>query len=116
MQHPLYTSYIALFAGHCLRSDCPALPTCLGMPRPGEAAHISCQGGGDSCPCLSRVRPCCSLGSPAAAAFLLATCLWYYARRTALEEQLLDAAFGEEYLRYRTRTGRFLPHLRRPAP
>ncbi|KAL4440357.1 hypothetical protein ABPG75_003358 [Micractinium tetrahymenae] len=70
MQHPIYTSYMGLFSGHCL-----------------------------------------SLGSPAAAAFLLAACLWHYARRTALEEGLLESAFGEEYRRYQAHTGRFLPRL-----
>lgn len=59
----------------------------------------------------SRPAPC-SLGSPAAAACLLAACLLYYHGRARMEERLLGAAFGKRYERYRRATGRFLP---RPA-
>ncbi|KAI7840429.1 hypothetical protein COHA_005859 [Chlorella ohadii] len=70
VQHPIYTSYMLLFAGHAL-----------------------------------------SLGSPAAAALLLVGCLWYYRRRTRLEEAVLEDTFGGRYRQYRHSTGRFLPCL-----
>lgn len=68
VQHPIYSSYMLLFVGHCL-----------------------------------------SLGSPAAAAFLLAACVGYYRVRTRLEEAILFQAFGQEYKRYQMATGRFVP-------
>ena len=59
----------------------------------------------------SRLALTCSLGSPLAAALLLAACLAYYSVRTGIEEKLLQAEFGQQYEEYHRRVGRFLPRL-----
>lgn len=70
VQHPIYTSYMLLFAGFCL-----------------------------------------ALHSAPAALAMVAVCWAYYLGRTRLEGSVLEAAFGEAYRQYRSRTGRFVPGL-----
>lgn len=54
---------------------------------------------------------CLMLRSPRAAALLAAVCVLYYSQRTAVESQILEAAFGVQYKQYAKRTARFIPFL-----
>ncbi|PNH04042.1 hypothetical protein TSOC_009851 [Tetrabaena socialis] len=49
------------------------------------------------------------LHSGLAAVAALAVCALYYSRRTALEAEVLQAAFGSQYRDYASRTKRFVP-------
>lgn len=126
VQHPIYTSYMLLFAGHTLRWVGWVGSAAAGFVRrlisaglvlllagPGTwLLHAHRYGRTPSRWCCRLThRPLCSLGSPAAAAFLLLGCLLYYSGRTRLEEAVLEGAFGSQYRQYRSSTGRFLPRL-----